>query len=122
MGTLTGNLHLMMSQFYKPTPERYKLLCEANAFPSDRVSSCPKYMRGAIAHTFCTVRFRFSSPEPRFRSQGRYRRDRAQGGRVLAQERRYIGRDRDGRPEDRSRSLRRPLTPHGTMVPHGVDN
>ena len=39
MGTLTANLHLMMSQFYKPTSERYKLFCDANAFPSDRVSS-----------------------------------------------------------------------------------
>lgn len=39
MGTLTANLHLMMSQFYKPTSERYKLLCEAKAFPSDQVSN-----------------------------------------------------------------------------------
>ncbi|KAI0006082.1 kynureninase [Russula compacta] len=36
MGTLTANLHLLMNTFYNPTPERYKLLCEGMAFPSDQ--------------------------------------------------------------------------------------
>lgn len=46
MGTLTANLHLMMNTFYKPTPSRFKILCETKAFPSDQVR---------------VVNFRFSS-------------------------------------------------------------
>lgn len=37
MGNLTANLHLLMCSFYRPTKEKYKIILEGKAFPSDHV-------------------------------------------------------------------------------------
>ncbi len=46
METLTANLHLLMASFYRPTQERYKIILEGGAFPSDHV--------GILDFLFCT--------------------------------------------------------------------
>ncbi|CEQ41228.1 SPOSA6832_02928 [Sporobolomyces salmonicolor] len=35
MGSLTGNLHTLFTSFYRPTPQRHKIMYEGKAFPSD---------------------------------------------------------------------------------------
>ncbi|MFL5808672.1 MAG: kynureninase [Flavisolibacter sp.] len=36
MNQLTTNIHVLLTSFYRPTKDRYKIICEAKAFPTDQ--------------------------------------------------------------------------------------
>jgi kynureninase len=58
MNTLTVNLHLLMATFYRPTPERFRIVIEDAAFPSDSHAVASQAVHHGLDPASAIVRLR----------------------------------------------------------------
>ena len=69
MNTLTVNLHLLLASFYRPTKERFKIICEEKAFPSDAYMIQSQVRFHGLDPNTSIVKLRKRSNEHTFRTQ-----------------------------------------------------
>ncbi|KAE9979168.1 Kynureninase 1 [Venturia inaequalis] len=63
MQTLTANLHLLMASFYRPTKNRWKIIIEGKAFPSDHYAVYSQLAHHNLSPTDALVLIEPSNPE-----------------------------------------------------------
>ena len=69
MNSLTVNLHLLLISFYRPTPQRHKILIEANAFASDRYAVCSQIQLHGFDPTNSLIEIKPRSNEDLLRTE-----------------------------------------------------
>jgi kynureninase len=69
MNTLTVNLHLLMATFYRPAPERFRIVIEDAAFPSDSHAVASQVLHHGYDPAAGVVRLRAREGESALRTE-----------------------------------------------------
>ena len=69
MNTLTVNLHLLMATFYRPTAERWRIVIEDGAFPSDSHAVASQALLHGLDPADAVVRLRARDGEAALRTE-----------------------------------------------------